>query len=119
MADNCVLCLRSTSRVSGANASDYSAQVPAIPRGLYKCTFRMSADNTVVQEVRVRWSGAVTNYYDTAGLGYRTALTCTYDGEGVLYVTNPGTSLDVQVRDAHTGALYDSEHIILIHLEKQ
>jgi hypothetical protein len=77
----------------------------------------MSADNTVVQEVRVRWG--ITNAFDTSSLGYSTALTCTYDGIGVLYITDPPSTMDVQVYEADSGALYDSEHQILIHLEKQ
>jgi hypothetical protein len=117
MCDHYTLCVRSSFRYSAAAASDYSVSVPAIPKGLYKATFRMSAANTVVQEVRIRWS--VTNNFDTGDMGYATALTCTYDGQGVLYITNPGTTMDIQIRDAHTGAAYDAEHVILIHLEKQ
>jgi hypothetical protein len=116
MCDNFTLCVRSKDRTAG-NASDYSVKIPALPKGLYKATFRMSADNTIVQEVRVRWG--ITNAFDTSSLGYVSALTCTYDGEGQLYTTDPPSSMDVQVYDAGTGALYDSEHQILIHLEKQ
>eukprot|EP00953_Heterococcus_sp_UTEX-ZZ885_P030888 16276-Heterococcus_DN1.PRE.3 len=77
----------------------------------------MAGDNTVVQEVRVRWG--VTNNFDTASYGYATEITLSYDGKGVLYVTNPGTTIDVQVYDTDSGALYNQEHQILIHLEKQ
>ena len=111
------LCIRSINRCSGNNASDYSVTVPKIPQGIYKATFSMAGDNTVVQEVRVRWN--VTNNYDTASFGYATALTLSYDGKGILYVTDPGSTIDVQVYDTDSGALYDQEHQILLHLEKQ
>jgi hypothetical protein len=110
------LCVRSRARTSGVNASDYSCSVPAIPKGLYKATFRTSSDNTIVQEFRVRWN--VSNAFDTQYTGYSTALTCTYDGLGVLYVTDPPSTIDVQVVDAESGAAYDSEHVLLIHLER-
>ena len=70
-----------------------------------------------MQEVRVNWS--VTGHFDTGSSGYATALCCTYDGVGVLYVQDPGTTIQVQVVDANTGTLYDSEHVLLVHLEKQ
>ena len=114
--ENYTLCVRSINRSVG-NASDYSVTVPKIPKGLYRATFSMASDNTVIQEVRVRWN--VTNNFDTGNLGYATALTMSYDGTGVLYVTDPGNTIDVQVYDTHSGALYEQEHQILIHLEKQ
>jgi hypothetical protein len=115
-SENYTLCIRSVNRVAG-NASDYSVTVPKIPKGLYKTTFSMAADNTVVQEVRVRWN--VTNYFDTSSYGYATALTVSYDAKGVLYITDPGSTIDIQIYDTHSGALYDQEHQILVHLEKQ
>jgi hypothetical protein len=115
--DSYTLCVRSRARISGVNASDYSCAVPAIPKGLYKATFRTSSDNTVIHEVRVRWN--VSNSFDTAYTGYSTALTCTYDGVGVLYITDPPSTIDVQVLDAESGTPYNAEHVLLIHLEKQ
>jgi hypothetical protein len=117
MCENYTLCVRSVDRRSGANASDYAVELPQIPKGTYRATFRMSADNTVCQEVRVKWS--ITNSFDTSSLGYSTAMCVTYDGMGVLYVTDPSTTLHVAILDASTGAYYDNEHQLLIHLEKQ
>lgn len=114
---NFTLCVRSEDRQTGGSAADYSVSIPQIERGLYKCTFRLSADNTVVQELRVNWT--VTGYFDTSHTGYATALTCTYDGVGVLYIQDPDTTLQVQMVDVNTGALFEEEHVLLIHMEKQ
>jgi hypothetical protein len=115
MCSNYTLCVRSQSRWAG-NASEYSVTVPQIPKGLYKATFSMAADNTVIQELRVRWGQ--TNSFDTESIGYVTVLTLSYDAQNCIYVTNPPNSMDVQVLDSQTGALYDNEHQILIHLER-
>jgi hypothetical protein len=115
------LIIKSRSRVLGST-TDFSARVPNLHPGLYKCTLlHLLSQNTGFHELQARWNGLSSVLSNDFTAAFTTI--CVFDeflSKGVFYLQNPGEQLDLRIIDIATDEqpIAFDEHIFSILCER-